>query len=505
MLTLRCLHRCLGSRETFDNIVAYDFEWAVISQGGDHGPIRYDTMINSVMTNSGEKLSISSVANGMAPAGTHLLLRAPRGGITTTAIGSESSIQLTSSSRYLRLWTVRIDCVEEGDSGSWIVDQATGELLGMLVATCKTVCEAYILPIKDIFTEIEICSGHLARLPALDVITDKEETKIASMEESKVTPASMSVTAKDLNLLYRPLQAADDIRVLKLLPDVWGAVVHCELSVDNLGDPAAYEGLCYVLGTSESTSEIFVNGQSISVNSNLALALDDLRYIDRPRCLWVDALCINPENVEERDSQVPLLAPILLQARGVCIWLGLGNHETRRAFSYWYSTFKISDYDDVERADMIKLLVDTLYELFVRAWFPRGAVQAICLARHTTIHCGRDSIPWKAFLDTVSVLVADPFVMAHQSEKRCFNVIMLSEFVSNIENSIRWLDDGQIERKSSLESLLMSFSWLETTCAHDSIYSILSLASDVYPLPKTSVTSSAKDFLHEPPPPESTR
>ena len=103
-------------------------------------------------------------------------------------------------------------------------------------------------------------------------------------------------------------------------------------------------------------------------------------------------------------------------------------------------------------------------------------------------------------MDIVSALVSDPSAMAHQSANRQFNVIMLSESVNSMENSIRRLDNGQIERKYSLESLVMAFSWLETTNTHDSIYSMLSLASDVYPLPKSTITSSAKDFFHKPPP-----
>ena len=486
------MRRSLGSRVTFNNEAAYDVEWALISQDGDGGPIEYS---NSVKTNSGEKLSVNSVANEMATAGTHLLLRAPRGGMTATAIGSESSVQLTSGNRYLRLWTVRVDHAGEGDCGSWIVNQETGELFGMLVATCEAVCEAYILPIKDVFTEIKTFSGYSAGLPVLYPITGSSETKTSSLGDFEVMKDSISDSATDLNVLYWPLQA-HNFRVLKLLPDVPGAVIHCELSVRSLGGAADYEGLCYALGAPKSTSHIIVHGQSISVDSMLASALDDLRYIDRPRFLWVDTLCINPENVEERNSQVSLLAPILLEARGVCIWLGPGTSESHLAFLNYDAMFAMNK----EVSKTFLKSADILCDLFARAWYHRGAVQAICLARYATTHCGRDFIPWKAFMDTVSALVSDPFVMSHQSKRRHFNVILLSEFVYSIENSIRWLDDGQIQRKYSLEYLVMTCSWLDTTSAHDSIYSMLSLASDVYPLPKSSVTSRAKDFFHEPPP-----
>ena len=57
-----------------------------------------------------------------------------------------------------------------------------------------------------------------------------------------------------------------------------------------------------------------------------------------------------------------------------------------------------------------------------------------------------------------SALVSDPFVMADQSDERRVNVAMLVMFVRDIENSIRWLDDGQIERRCSLDTLVMNFS-----------------------------------------------
>ena len=467
-------------------------------------------MINSVKTDSGEKLSISSVANEMAPAGTHLLLRAPKGGTRVTAISSESSLQLTSNSQYLRLWTVRVDRAEEGDCGSWIVDPATGQLLGMLVATCEAVCEAYILPIKDIFKEIENSSGHLAKLPALDLITEEKETKTASMEKFEVKTEMASDPAKDTNLLYRPLQA-DNIRVLKLLPGMPGAEIRCEFSIRSLGGPADYESLYYALGSSVSISHIYINGHPIGVNSNLALALDNLRYDDRSRYLWVDSLCIDPENVQESNSQVPHLAAILLRASGVCIWLDIKNPASRSmTLSSYASILDILRVIEDEIRDGVPmryvLMGDVLGRLLKLAgdfsasdWFPRGAVQAICLTKRATIYCGRDSMPWETFADTVSAVNHYYSLRTRMPDERYINFNMWSECVSNIENSIRRLDDGQIERRSSLESLVMAFSGLDTTSAHDCIYSMLSLASDVYPVPKSSVTSSAKGFLDETP------
>lgn len=47
-----------------------------------------------------------------------------------------------------------------------------------------------------------------------------------------------------------------------------------------------------------------------------------LRYTDRERLLWIDALCINQNDIEERNEHINRMAEIYQRADGVCIWLG---------------------------------------------------------------------------------------------------------------------------------------------------------------------------------------
>ena len=207
----------------------------------DYSSIGYDIMANLATLNSSEKFPITYVATKMAPAGTTLRLTAPRGELTAIAIASESSVQLPSCKRYLGLWTVRLDHPEDGDCGSWIVNHVTGEIFGMLVATCEVLCEAYILPIKDIFTEIEKLNGHSVNLPDLDPIIGKKDLKAASLSESIPTKDLISTSLQ--NPLYSPLDK-DSIRILKVLPAKPKAEIQYVLSINILNSQADYEGLC---------------------------------------------------------------------------------------------------------------------------------------------------------------------------------------------------------------------------------------------------------------------
>lgn len=70
-----------------------------------------------------------------------------------------------------------------------------------------------------------------------------------------------------------------------------------------------YDALSYEWGDSTSTTfSIVVDGVEVSVRENLWWALWYLRQADKVRVMWIDALCIDQNNLKERNHQVCLNA-----------------------------------------------------------------------------------------------------------------------------------------------------------------------------------------------------
>ncbi|KAI0550635.1 HET-domain-containing protein [Xylaria curta] len=131
--------------------------------------------------------------------------------------------------------------------------------------------------------------------------------------------------------IYQPLeQGVRSIRVLELLPGVFESDLKGVLRTVALDDKPSYEALSYTWGTRtkgrtlkiRQSAKWMSRSTELPVTDNLFGALRRLRYLFKPRVLWVDAVCINQEDIDERSAQVALMAEIYSNASSTAIWLG---------------------------------------------------------------------------------------------------------------------------------------------------------------------------------------
>lgn len=93
----------------------------------------------------------------------------------------------------------------------------------------------------------------------------------------------------------------------------------------DIKDRPQFDALSYAWGrgTPGSRRAILLNEtHSLQMTDNLFAALRRLRRRFASRQLWIDAICINQDDLEERNHQVSMMDQVYLSAQHVCIWLG---------------------------------------------------------------------------------------------------------------------------------------------------------------------------------------
>jgi hypothetical protein len=140
---------------------------------------------------------------------------------------------------------------------------------------------------------------------------------------------------------YRPLPPKGEwIRIIHLLPGTFDDPIHCELEHASLGNKPTYIALSYAWGdpsvtvpiflkyrppTTDSTTERAIDGhnnQEFQVTVNLESGLRYLRCKKQAGTFWIDAICINQRDLDERGLQVKNMGNLYAAATRVHVWLG---------------------------------------------------------------------------------------------------------------------------------------------------------------------------------------
>src|SRR5436853_6511842 len=97
----------------------------------------------------------------------------------------------------------------------------------------------------------------------------------------------------------------NEIRLVVLAPSrSFKSKISCKLIYRSLDAMIPFEALSYTWGDASSRQLISLDGCEFSVAANLGIALRYLRYPEDTRYIWIDALCINQDDVSERNQQV---------------------------------------------------------------------------------------------------------------------------------------------------------------------------------------------------------
>ena len=296
--------------------------------------------------------------------------------------------------------------------------------------------------------------------------------------------------------VYSPLnEARREIRLLQFLPPLDEKddeqFIRLSLHTVSMDDKPVYNALSYEwrghVDESYALARCVVDGHEISPTRNLLLALSQIRRKNIHRKLmWVDAICINQKNVEEREKQVRMMFSIFNDAFYVVAWLGqeqdrsdlaigilncyenfrcilywLGNRLMGRGLDYWVSR-KLADERLADHWIAIRKLLERSY------WQRNWVVQELAIAHWCRVLglCGSQSF---FLFSTGELMVRFIRLLASPNQSLRAHVRAFLAHPFSSQHRLKWLTSHRPIPDHS-HRLLLGF--LENTLSFRSIFSL---------------------------------
>jgi hypothetical protein len=285
---------------------------------------------------------------------------------------------------------------------------------------------------------------------------------------------------------FKPLQDGH-IRLL----DLHDAIIHNDILVGfklvtvPLCSAPTYEALSYCWGSTDLCTGIVIsagrNRQSVyRVTEHLATFLHNILVVQRPAedrlgYVWMDQICINQDDVAERNAQVRRMADIYKSATRVIVWLGQNS-----AFNE--ETLDITINADLHMKWRGKPFLDWLriWAVFGRPWFFRQWVfQEAVFAQHLWFMLDTGLETLSALLDLGRLL--DDFSDEERAQKFAHKYNFAADLNRNL---LYWIEDyarGINSDYEELMELLCGLSDLECQDQRDKVFSLIGFAGDMLP------------------------
>ncbi|KAI0205275.1 HET-domain-containing protein [Astrocystis sublimbata] len=294
---------------------------------------------------------------------------------------------------------------------------------------------------------------------------------------------------------YRPLNAGD-IRLLVIQKSpYYPSVIEVKIVHRPINPTPDYEAISYRWGSSELTHEILVDGCRFPVTEAAFDVLLARRSVWRERIVWIDALCINQQDLQEKSEQVQLMRDIYGQASRVVSFPGSdwryrlagGLIYQMWAFSHQYDTDALdwqAAHDEANSAPWRAMADLFSNEYFNRAW----VIQEVSVGQKNQLYVGGIYIPWVIFTDHGSVLQwcmkpnrRHMLAGSHTTERRTWRSGRTFENVV-VMMMLREADDeqGAAVRSTGLcypEGLLYLTSNFKATDPRDKVFALMGIIS----------------------------
>ncbi|KAJ9658239.1 hypothetical protein H2198_003812 [Neophaeococcomyces mojaviensis] len=272
------------------------------------------------------------------------------------------------------------------------------------------------------------------------------------------------------SIQYMPLRTElAEIRVMVIDQTDELSDVVCTLQTVPLAEANPFYALSYVWGDPHDVQSVTLDGQCIKVRKNLCDFIQSLRVaMHGPIRVWVDYLCINQKDLDERAAQVAMMDRIYSTADSVYAWLGPSTADSEKVFDFLeQSRIQRSAGEPYWKIFMSDSTVfHALEDLLGRSYWTRlWIIQEIVLAKRLWLFCGSRYISWH----DLHFALAGTKAFHSTTHKR-----------DSLHETMRLLQYLKESRESSstmsLSKLVHKFITAQCQDERDKIYGLLSLA-----------------------------
>ena len=269
------------------------------------------------------------------------------------------------------------------------------------------------------------------------------------------------------------------IRVLEILPSSRSSKhINCRIRIVPFGS-IDYDAVSYCWGAPKITKSIFIQRKRLRIRTNIFHFLKLLAAQRYRGQLWIDAICINQDDVTEKNHQVKAMGKIYSQARCVKVWLGRSVCTSPKSVRCLIDSMQQSRLiapdviagtpmeptaESAEWRNHCKAVEQILdCDYWSRIWI----VQELYLARQKTLHFNTVTVDWEVFI--ACIYYVEPLLLTLGLQFQ----LMAKYGATRLPMALR----GRREhaRKLFLEDEINTFGHSDCHDARDRVYALVNM------------------------------